>query len=118
MTVTRILAAASLGLALAACSGQQAEGTAAETEPAAGEMPQAGDTGTVTGSADAGVAGTDTAPVTTSADASAMGEGVPPPADPMTGATEPAQDPMQQTDPALEGTTQDPQDTTTPPPGQ
>jgi hypothetical protein len=117
MTTYRILAAVSLALALAACGGQQqAEGTAAE--PAAGEMPQAGDTGTVTGSPAPDALGTDTAaieppPVSTSADASAMGEGGLEPVDPTTGTGDQPQDPLQQTDPALQS---DPEQSATPPP--
>jgi hypothetical protein len=123
MTTYRILAAVSLALALAACGGQQqAEGTAAE--PAAGEMPQAGDTGTVTGSPapdalDTDTAGIEPAPVSTSADASAMGEGGLEPMDPTTGNGDLPQDPLQQTDPVLDGTTPtDEQQTTPPPPTQ
>jgi hypothetical protein len=120
MSTTRILAAVSLALALSACSGQQqAEGTAAE--PAAGEMPQAGDTGTVTGSPatdtyGADTAATETPPVSTSADASAMGEDTLQPVDPTTGTGDQPQDPLQQTDPALEDATSDPQQSATPPP--
>lgn len=116
MTTNRILAAVALGLALAACGGQQqADGTAAEATPAAGEMPQADETGTVTGSPEEGVVATDTAPVTTSADAGAMGEGGLEPVDPTTGTGDQPQDPLQ-TDPALEDTTSDPQQSATPPP--
>lgn len=109
MTTYKILAAVSLGLALAACGGQQqAEGTAAE--PAAGEMPQAGDTGTVTGSPEYDTLGTDTDAGATTADASTMGEGVMEPVDPATG--DQAQDPNRQTDPALEDATTDQQQPT------
>jgi hypothetical protein len=116
MTIYRILAAASLGLALAACGGQQqqAEGTA--SEPAAGEMPQAGDTGAVTGSPATDTLGTDTGAGTTTADASAYGQGGLDPMDPTTGTGDQPQDPLQQTDPAMENTTSDPQQSTTPPP--
>lgn len=120
MSTYRILTAVSFALALAACSGQQqAEGTAAE--PAAGEMPQAGDTGEVTGSPAPDTYGADTAateppPVSTSADASAMGDTTMPPVDPTTGTGDQPQDPLEQTDPALEDATSDPQESVTPPP--
>lgn len=117
MSTYRILAAASLALALAACSGQQqAEGTAAE--PAAGEMPPVAETDTVTPATDpygADTASTETPPVSTSADASAMGEDTLQPVDPTTGSGDQLQDPMQ-TDPALEDATSDPQQSATPPP--
>lgn len=115
MTSTRLLLAASLGLALAACSGQQqAEGTA--VEPAAGEMPQAGDTGAVTGSPAPDALDADTAGATTG-DAGAMGDTMTDPTAPTP--VDPMQDPTLQTDPALQETTPPATDpATTPPPGQ
>lgn len=106
MTMNKLFLAASLGLVLAACAGEQAETAALETPaagaPTAGEMPQAGDQGVVTGSPEENVIGTDTG--ATTADASAMG-------DPMTDQNTldpnaPATiEPAETTDPALEGTT-------------
>lgn len=108
MMTYKILAAASLGLALAACGGQQqAENTAAE--PAAGEMPQAGDTGAVTGSPEYDTLGTDTDLGATTGDASSMGEGAMEPVDPTSGTGDQTQDPNLQTDPALEDATTDDQ---------
>lgn len=116
MTTIKLLAAMSLALGLAACGGaQQADGTAAQT-PAAGEMPQAGDSGAVTGSPETNTFGNDTlSPGATTGDAGSMGAD---PAMPATGTTDPYQDPTQRTDPTLEGTTPpaDPQqDATTSP---
>jgi hypothetical protein len=111
MMTYKILAAASLGLALAACGGQQqAENTAAE--PAAGEMPQAGDTGTVTGSPEYDTLGADTDLGATTGDASAMGEGGMQSVDPATGTSDQTQDQSLQTDPALEDATTDQQQPT------
>lgn len=108
MTINKLFLAASLGLVLAACAGEQADTTAAESPameaPAAGEMPQAGDQGVVTGSPEENVLG-DTS---TTADASALGETA---VDPNAPATDPMTDPAQ-TQPVLEGTETD---TTTPP---
>lgn len=105
MTMNKLFLAASLGLVLAACAGERADSTAAQT-PAAGEMPQAGDQGVVTGSPEPNVIGDDTA---TTADASAMGETM---VDPNAPAVDPMADPAQTTDPVLEGTETD---ATTPP---
>ena len=114
MTTIKLLAAMSLALGLAACGGaQQADGTAAQS-PAAGEMPQAGDTGSVYGSPETNTLGNDTlTPGATTGDAGAMGAD---PAMPATGTTDPYQDPTQRTDPTLEGTmppADSQQDTTT-----
>jgi hypothetical protein len=110
MTINKLFLAASLGLVLAACAGEQADTTAAEGTTA-GEMPQAGDQGVVTGSPEENVLGDDTA---TTADASALGDPMTDPNAPAT-ATDPMGDPAQTTDPALQGTETD---TTTPPPSQ
>lgn len=119
MSINKLLLAIPLGLALAACGGQQTDGTAAQ-QTGAGEMPQAGDTGTVTGSPAQDVVGTDPNYGQTTGDASTMGEGGLTPTDPTTGTV----DPMQ-TDPALQGTDQmdqtdqlDQQQQTPPPPTQ
>lgn len=110
MTINKLFLAASLGLVLAACAGEEAETTAAESPaieaPSAGEMPQAGDQGVVTGSPEENVLGDDTA---TTADASALGETA---VDPNAPATDPMADPAQTTQPVLEGTETD---ATTPP---
>lgn len=110
MNVNKLLIAASLGLALAACAGEQADTTAAEV-PAAGEIPQAGDEGIVTGSPAENVIGDET----TTADASTLAD---PTLDP---AAPPATvDPMLEqnpatVDPAVEGAEIDP---SVPPPSQ
>lgn len=110
MTMHRALLAVSLGLALAACGGEQQTAETAVDTPSAGEMPQAGDQGVVTGSPEENVL----APDTTTADAGAMGDlGNNPDAATMN--TDPALDPMQQPDPALQDTTTDQQQTTPPP---
>jgi hypothetical protein len=105
MTMNKLFLAASLGLLLAACAGEQADTAALET-PTAGEMPQAGDDGVVTGSPEENVIGDDTA---TTADASALGETM---VDPNAPAIDPMADPNVTTEPVLEGTEGD---TTTPP---
>lgn len=111
MTINKLFLAASLGLALSACSGEQADTTAAESPaletPSAGEMPQAGDQGVVTGSPEENVLGDNTA---TTADASALGGTA---MDPNAPATDPMANPAQTTDPVLEGT--EATDATTPP---
>ncbi|WP_189454887.1 hypothetical protein [Cognatilysobacter bugurensis] len=101
MTMNKLFLAASLGLVLAACAGEQAETAAVEAPaaieaPAAGEIPQAGAEGIVTGSPEENVIGTDANVGATTADAGALGEPVVDPnaptvADPMT------------TEPVLEG---------------
>lgn len=113
MTINKLFLAASLGLVLAACAGEQADTTTAADAPAAGEMPQAGDQGVVTGSPEENVLGTEPATGDTTADAATLGDpmtdpNAPPAVDPM------QQDPTQTTDPSLEGTTET--DATTPPP--
>lgn len=124
MTGNKLLLAASLGLLLVACGGQQqADGTAADTNAAAGEIPQTDDSGTVTGAVDSGTAAADTGatetspPAMTSADAGSMGEGgamgtdAVDPADPTSGADQP------QSDPTLQGTdSTSPQQSASPPP--
>lgn len=115
MTTNKLFLAASLGLVLAACAGEQAETTAAEEVPAAGEMPQAGDEGVVTGSPEENLVGTETEVGDTTADASTMIDPALDPNAPAT-ATDPLADPAMPpaTDPALEDPTQaDP-----PPPSQ
>lgn len=97
MTINKLFLAASLGLVLAACAGEQAD-TAAIDAPAAGEMPQAGDQGVVTGSPEENVLGDNAA---TTGDASTLGD---PMNDPMAPApvTDPALDPAPVTDPELQ----------------
>ena len=121
MTTYKLLAAATLGLALAACGGQQRADETAAQSPAAGEMPQAGDTGTVTGSPETNTMGTDTAtPGATTGDAGTMGTDTMGTDPSTTGTDNPARTPTESTDPALESTTPpaDQQQTTPPPPTQ
>jgi hypothetical protein len=112
MTMYRALLAVSLGLALAACAGEQQTAETAVEAPAAGEIPQAGDQGIVTGSPEENVIETDAG--ATTADAGAMGEVGVDAAGSAAGTVDPALDPAQQTDPVLEGTTTDQQPATPP----
>lgn len=123
MTMYKTLLAASLGLALAACAGEQQTANTAADAPAAGEMPQAGDEGIVTGSPEESLVdsnpdlGTSPDLGTTSADAGAMGDtgelGTEP-AGSAAGTVDPTLDPAQQVDPALQDATTEPEPVTPP----
>lgn len=113
MTMNKLFLAASLGFVLAACAGEQAD-TAAVDATAAGEIPQAGDDGIVSGSPEEGLDGNAIGDdAATTADASELGQPMTDPNAPPA-VTDPLVDPAQTTDPVLEETDAN----STPPPSQ
>lgn len=112
MTINKLFLAASLGFALAACAGEEADTAVVEAPveaPAAGEIPQAGDEGIVTGSPAENVIGDETTADAMTVDPLTDPDAPVAPVDPL------QQDPGVTTPPVLEGVEPEP---VAPPPSQ